>query len=473
MEYQIMTFEWPKFYQARLVKQAFGGSLLSSYCIALEAWRRGLEVKVTHPRLRYFSVSDGVDTIRFDYSRPSPLTTREAIRTALNKQATTDALRAAGVNAPETFQFEASTDSFDEVAGAAKSVSYPVVLKPLSGSKGDGVIVGIEDETELRRAHEWLTKTFGASKFVLEKFYTGIDLRIYVMGTSVVAAGIRIPANVVGDGTHTVRELIDLKNAVRRENPFLSGGLIQPDFEVDGLLEKQGYSYDSVPPEGVNLKLRNKANASAGGDFSDQTDALPQHILEAAVRAVGAIPGLASAGVDVLYDASKPAGEDHTVIEINSRAHIGVNMYPTEGTGQDVPKAIIDGCFPDSARMTAPGTKNLGFNFQECAGPLKSGVASAVTIAPIPRGGFPMRRRYVVMGAGAMSESQKKRLLAASSQHQLAGFFKEGSSTLVIGGRKSEVEAFCTKASEIIGKPLGEGAVWRQPLYIGFAIHDR
>lgn len=169
----------------------------------------------------------------------------------------------------------------------------------------------------------------------------------------------RVPANVVGDGKHSVRDLIKRKNKERKENPFLSNGLIKVDREVLSRLRLEGLSLGDVVESGRKVYLRTKANASAGGDVFDVTDQVPDALKVSAVKAVSSIPGLWQGGVDVLFDEKT---EGFSVIEINSRAQIGVNMYPTDGVGRDVPKGIIDACFPSSKSYRSKFMKRYSFN---------------------------------------------------------------------------------------------------------------
>ncbi|WP_217134674.1 ATP-grasp domain-containing protein [Leucobacter chinensis] len=463
-----MSFEWPDYFQPEVVQSAFGGTILSGYCIALEAWRRGLEVRIAHPRLRFIEVSDGHQNIVFDGSKPSPLTTREAAKIVGNKKATTDALRAAGVCAPETVSFEATSTSFSEVVERAQAFGFPVVLKPLRGSKGEGVLVGIKDEAELRKAYDWMLDTQGIEKFVLEQHFEGDDYRVYVVKDKYVAAVYRVPAHVVGDGKHTVRELIQQKNLLRQKNPFLSTAPIKMDFEVDSFVENHGYTYDSVLEKDIVLPLRGKANASAGGDVIDCTDTLPEHIQQAAIQSVLAIPGLAAAGVDILFNPSKPKGEDYTVIELNYRAHIALNMYPTTGIGRDVPSAMMNAYFPESKRLRTPGIKSLNFNVSDIAGPLKTGIAEAVTLTPIPSHGYPVRREFHMPHSGKISMMQKNKIRQASQRYAMQGYLNLSTKVLVAGGGDNEVSDFAKEVSRILQCSIDSDVAWKHPLSAGF-----
>lgn len=465
-----MSYEWPEYYRPEVVRGARGSGRLSSYSLAVEAWRRGLQVTFTHPWIRYFQVSDGTTSIKFDYSRPISLTSRKTYLLVQDKYKTSSALREAGVASPNTVRFDATKSSFAEVADSAEMSGYPVVLKPQSGSRGLGVLANLRNRDELKSAHEWLVDTFGARHFILEKFYEGGDHRVYVVGNTFVAAGLKIPAHVVGDGVHTISQLIAQKNRRRRRNPFHATALIERDYETDDYVAKAGFDYSSVPSAGVHVRLRGKANVSAGGDFEDRTNSLPQHIKDAAVKSVAAIPGLAAAGVDVLYDPSKPRGEDYVVIELNSRAHIALNMYPNYGKGPDVPSILMDYYFPKSERLEVPGLKDLRINLPESVAPIRGRSVEAVVVTPIPKHGLPFRKEASLTGIDSLTPSQRKRILALASRNSVSGSLNLTSGTLIAAGREESVEVFCEHLMSITGASVSIRADWEGVIEVGFSI---
>src|SRR5690625_4568957 len=127
----------------------------------------------------------------------------------------------------------------------------------------------------------------------------------------------RIPAFVIGDGSSSVKELISRKNRERKLNPHTSFRPIVIDDTLEGHVARQGFSLSSVPAQGEEVILRGNANLSSGGESVDRTDDLPQEILDAAVKAVGSVPGLTAAGVDLLYDDTQNEN-GYIIIEINS-----------------------------------------------------------------------------------------------------------------------------------------------------------
>lgn len=465
-----MSNNWPKYFQPHVVQGAYGAGRLSSFCIALEAWRRGLEVSIKHPNLYYFDVSDGDMTVEFNNSKPSPLTSPDAYQIVETKDKATRKLRAEGISAPDSVPFDAERDAYEDVLKAAERFGFPVVLKPIRGSMGNGVIAGIRDQVELKASHEWLVNMFGSRRFILEKFYEGGDHRVYVVGNRAVASGIKKPAYVIGDGLHSIRELIKVKNKVKRRNPFQSNSLIKQDFEVDSTLERLGYTYESIPHDGTEVRLRGKANVSAGGDFIDTTDELPKHIVDAAERSVAAFPGLAAAGVDVLYDPTKPVGEDYVILELNARAHIGLNMYPTYGPGQDVPKAILDAYFPASRRLEILDLDRITIDLPDVLGPVVSGSATEVKLRAIPENGFPVHEVISFAPEPNLKGSQRRKILSAQRSRPIFGRIDSSKGSAVIFGERDAVERFRLRLSDILNCEISTVEDWAGSMPMSFSI---
>src|SRR5699024_11633047 len=120
---------------------------------------------------------------------------------------------------------------------------------------------------------------------VIERFVQGDEYRIYVVDNQVVGAIKRVPANVVGDGQHTIEQLIKQKNETRKENPYLKTKLIEADSELISYIERSGYNLKSVPDIDKIVYLRGAANISAGGDQIEATDALSDEVKQVAVDA--------------------------------------------------------------------------------------------------------------------------------------------------------------------------------------------
>ncbi|WP_146341509.1 hypothetical protein [Nesterenkonia sp. NBAIMH1] len=145
-----MEFQWPEHFQPSVVRSGFGAGTVSTHTLALEAWRRGLKVTFLAPSGKELEVSDGARTVRFDRSRAASEISEEAYSIVESKYDTTAALRAAGVPVPEAFALAASETTFEEVRAHAESLGYPVVLKPMRGSRGRGVFANIQSVEQLQ-----------------------------------------------------------------------------------------------------------------------------------------------------------------------------------------------------------------------------------------------------------------------------------------------------------------------------------
>lgn len=464
---------WPERYTAEVVEQAFGSQKLSSFCLALEAWRRGLRVSFSSPAGVRFSVSDGQKDVSFNGSRSS-LTTRSAIRTVDDKNATLQRLQKAGVPTPKSRMFDMSAAEVTELITCAETeYRWPVVVKPVSGSRGDGVFANISTTDELRSCLQHITHELGATRVLLEEHARGDDFRIYVVGETVAAACQRVPANVIGDGRSSVKALIRAKNAERRKNPFLSKGLIKVDVEIESMLHRQSLGLDDIPEDGRYVQLRQKANASAGGDVVDVTDSLPEEVKQAAATAVKAVPGLEAAGVDVLLDmdADSP-GDAFVVIELNARAHIGVNMYPTVGSGVDVPSVLLDHFFPETVGLNNRAADTAVFDLNTVLKPLQIGSAEDVTVKQMPQTAYPSRRCVEFDEAVRLTDRTAARLRRASRISGAVGAFEFSSdhARLIVCGEQEHVQDFLRRAQQILGRDLTEITPWNGLVVNGFQV---
>ena len=269
---------------------------------------------------------------------------------AQDKDLTKELLRAAGVPVP----VGKVVKTVEEGWQAALDIGLPVVTKPFDGNQGKGVTVNIvsRDHFEIVFA---VAKEF-SDHVIVEKFITGHDYRVLVVGDKLVAVARREPPHVLGDGVHTVRELIEIENTDPRRGEGHGTSLtkIRIDNIVHSRLAVQGYSIDSVLPKGARAVLRNNANLSTGGTATDVTDDVHP---EAAVRCIQAakMVGIDIAGVDVVCEnIGRPLEEQSAgIVEINAAPGLRMHLDPSYGQGRDVGKVVIDTMFApgDSGRI--------------------------------------------------------------------------------------------------------------------------
>lgn len=472
-----MSAAWPQHFSPDVVRRTYGGGKLSSYCLALEAWRRGLQVTFYDADLRIFGISDGTRRVVFNDSRPTSITKRSDYQKLIKKWDTKRLMEKEQVPVPRGRLLDTAATSLNDLESIAAEIGYPLVIKPNGGTMGRGVFSNIPSWAELSSSWNQLVEEIRAEEVLIEKHHSGDDYRILVVGDKVVAACLRVPANIEGDGTKSVEELIEDKNYSRKQNPFLSKGLIKIDYEVRQELKKNDMTLGSVPTDGQTVFLRRIANASAGGDVIDVTEALPEAIKDAAIRAVAAIPNVVVAGVDVLYKTGEAATPDtFTVIEMNSRPHIPVNMYPTQGTGQDVPKGMVDYFFPESSRSEQPGDELLNFDVRPLRAALRANVAGSVTLKALPPSHYPARYKYTFdEGANCLpiTESQKQELQKEARQLNAAGSLERRGKRLLLmlaGPDRESLQPLREAAEEIIGIPASSVDEWRGVVTAGFRV---
>jgi cyanophycin synthetase len=158
--------------------------------------------------------------------------------------------------------------SEDDAAAAAKALGFPVILKPLDASQGRGISRRLDDEAGVRAA--WPAARAVGRRVLVERFVTGRDFRVLVVDGKTVACAERVPAHVVGDGTHSVRALIDEANRDPRRGVGHAKVLtrLPADVRTQEFLAASGRSLDTVPAAGEIVFLRATANLSTGGTVS-------------------------------------------------------------------------------------------------------------------------------------------------------------------------------------------------------------
>jgi D-alanine-D-alanine ligase-like ATP-grasp enzyme len=225
-----------------------------------------------------------------------------------DKELTKEFLRRAGVAVCRGAVFGVSER--DKAGEFAESLGTAVVLKPLEGAHGDSVFMDLRGRKAVMEALDAIFEKF---EYVLvEEMFYGEEFRVIATKDRVVAVTSRQPANVQGDGEHTIEELIAIKNSDTRRRDSHNSGLlkISVDRMVLDNLARLGYMLDDIPPAGEIVYLRKNSNISTGGDSIDVTDAMHPGLREISVAAVNAIPGLPFAGVDIIT--SKSISEEPT-----------------------------------------------------------------------------------------------------------------------------------------------------------------
>ncbi|MGN6150379.1 MAG: cyanophycin synthetase [Lysobacteraceae bacterium] len=286
-------------------------------------------------------------------------TSHIAVELASDKEETNKILVSLGLPAPrqELVQSEGAAKR------AAARIGYPVVTKPYNGNHGRGISIRLTNEAEVV---EGFLKAQAISRSVIvETYLEGDDHRLLVVNGELVAATKRTPGHVVGDGTHSIRELVEIVNRDPRRGVGHEKVLtrIELDAQAEMMMTRAGVDADTVPEAGRIIYLRSTANLSTGGTATDVTDIIHPDNREMAVRAIKAI-GLDVGGVDFL---STNIAESYKTIgggicEVNAAPGFRMHVAPSEGKPRDVAGPVIDMLFPPGAPSRVPIAAITGTN---------------------------------------------------------------------------------------------------------------
>ncbi|HEX8137345.1 MAG TPA: cyanophycin synthetase [Pyrinomonadaceae bacterium] len=295
-----------------------------------------------------------------------------------------------------------TTKSWAEAVDALERIGPPVVVKPLDGRQGKGVSLNLTTPEEV--AHAFHIAAAYSDHVLVEELYTGRNYRVLVVGDRMVAASERFPCHVIGDGRHTIAELIEIANSDPRrgeghEKPLTK---IVLDDVIMAHLEKVGLTLDHIPPDGEVTVLREGINLSTGGTAADVTDIVHPSVARMCERAARVI-GMDVCGVDlVLKDISAPLTRGSGgIIELNASPGLRMHLYPSEGRARAVGAAIVDLMYPEGTTARIPLISITGTNGKTTVTRMIShviGEASKVTVGMTTTDGIYINGERIVEG---------------------------------------------------------------------------
>lgn len=296
-----------------------------------EARRRGIAVDVEDADSGLFKLSLGGRTINCRESL-SDLTSAVALSRCDDKALTHRLLRAKGLHVPAQKLFIGESSALEFLEQYKR-----IVVKPAQGEQGRGVFVDLSTPDEVLDAIQEAKKL--CDSVLMEEFVTGQDLRIIVIGGDVVAAAIRRPATIIGDGEHTIIELID-KQSRRRAAATRGESRIPFDAETERCVERAGYQLLDILPQGETLEVRRTANLHTGGTIHDVTADLHDGLAIAA-RESAEVVHMPVVGLDMIVKA--PDKPEYRIIELNERPGLA-NHEPAPTAAK-----FIDLLFPETS----------------------------------------------------------------------------------------------------------------------------
>jgi cyanophycin synthetase len=286
-------------------------------------------------------------------------TSHIAVELASDKEETNKILATLGLPVPRQYLVQ----SADSAVRAANRIGLPVVTKPYNGNHGRGISIHLTDEAQVRAG--FAVAQEHSRSVIVESFITGDDHRLLVVNGELVAATKRTPGHVVGDGSSTITQLVEVVNRDPRRGIGHEKVLtrLELDAQAEMMMERQKLTSDSVPAAGQIVYLRSTANLSTGGTATDVTDVIhPDNraMAERAIRAVGLdVGGVDFISPDITESYKKIGGG---ICEVNAAPGFRMHVAPSEGTPRDVAGPVIDMLFPQGMPSRVPIAAVTGTN---------------------------------------------------------------------------------------------------------------
>jgi cyanophycin synthetase len=306
-------------------------------------------------------------------------TSHIAVELAQDKEETNKILANCGLPVPR----QELVRSAERAVRAAERLGYPVVTKPYDGNHGRGISIGLKNAEEVRAGFNAAAEH--SKSVIVESYLQGDDHRLLVVAGELIAATRRNPGRVVGDGMHTVRELIDIVNQDPRRGVGHEKVMtrLELDPQAEMMLERQGLTADSKIPADRVVLLRSTANLSTGGTATDVTDIIHPDNRDMAVRAVTAI-GLDVGGVDFLCpdiaESYKTVGGG--ICEVNAAPGFRMHVAPSEGTPRDAAGPVVDMLFPPGVPSRVPIACITGTNGKTTTARMLAHIAKMAGFTP-------------------------------------------------------------------------------------------
>lgn len=322
---------------------------LSTQMILFDAIQMGLHVEILDEEDQFLKLWHG-DHV--EYIKNGNMTSKDnyVIPLAMaNKVVTKKILDQAGFPVPAGAEFSNKEEALRYYGQVASSA---IVVKPKSTNFGLGISI-FQEPASQADYEKALDIAFSEDSHVLvEEFVAGTEYRFFILDGKCEAVLLRVAANVVGDGQSTIRKLVEQKN----QDP-LRGRDHRSPLEIINLgdiellmLEQQGYTPDTVLPEGVQAFLRGNSNISTGGDSIDMTDQMDESYKQLAADMATAM-GAWACGVDLIIpDRTKQASKNEpncTCIELNFNPAMYLHTYTYAGPGQSITPKILRKLFPE------------------------------------------------------------------------------------------------------------------------------
>lgn len=321
---------------------------LSTQNLLFDAIQKGIETEVLDRQDQFVKLQHGEHQ---EFVKNGNMTSKDTYIAPLlmaNKTVTKMVLARAGFRVPdgETFgSLEEAKKAYPRFAQKA------FVIKPKSTNFGLGITI-FKGETSITDFNTGLSLAFAEDdEVIIEEFLPGTEYRFFVIDHQVKAVLLRTPANVIGDGEHSIEELVAEKNAnpLRGMNHRSPLEKIQLGELEQLMLKEQALRIDSIPEKGHQVFLRENSNVSTGGDSIDVTDEVDESYKQLAIDAVEVL-GASISGIDLIIpDIAKPyeSHKDYGIIEANFNPMMHMHIYPYAGKSRRLTMDVLRFLYPE------------------------------------------------------------------------------------------------------------------------------
>ncbi len=292
------------------------------------------------------------DQVKYFHAQIPSETTEFAFYSCKNKRLTKNILEEAGISVSKGYHI---TDSYtnDHHSKSFNTLVKPVVIKPIDDKQGANVYLDIYTQKQYKQTLEDIYNFYGTKKIELlvEQMFIGDEYRILATQEKILSVIKRLPANVVGTGTHTIKELIKIKNQNPTRIEVVTYKPITIDSNLESYLKNQDLSLESIPEKNSRIFLlpHTSLDMGLGGDTIDVTDTVHPSVTDTVSKIMKSIPGLSLAGIDYMTTdiESEQTPANYIAIEINTSPCLDWNQYPLEGPQRPIAYEFLKIMFPE------------------------------------------------------------------------------------------------------------------------------
>ena len=326
-------------YNNRFKLEGYEDLELSTQILMKESIKKGITVNIVDRSENFISLKKGD---KIEYVKQATKTSKDTYVSVLimeNKTVTKKVLAEKGVKVPRG-------EEFDTIEAAKikahKYINKPIVIKPKSTNFGIGINIFPEGANLEDIIHAFEIAFKNDTTVLIEEFIKGKEYRFLVINDEVVGILHRVPANIIGDGEKSIKELVEVKN----QDPLRGKGYVTPlekirlEENAELFLKQQGKNFDYIPKKDEIIYLRENSNISTGGDSVDYTDDIPQKFKDIAVKASQAA-GAKICGVDMMLEDYRDENTNYAIIELNFNPAIHIHSYPYKGRERKIADHVL------------------------------------------------------------------------------------------------------------------------------------